>query len=144
VVIDDDPGGTKFTPTVLLYGSVYLADNVDQDHKQAFMWGVSQVRDTPTKGTDILVMNKITDLSADILQQTYDDSRFLAIVNPKADELKAFSDANDWIDIDTDNVNDSVLIYCFNRTNRNYYVGVPQSSEENDPLLHHRRCCKQQ
>ena len=135
VIVEDDPGGSEFIPTTLLDGSAYLADDIDKDLRQAFTWAVSKVLDAPTKDMDILVVNKLTDVSADVVKNAYEKFSFIAVVNPKADELKAYSEANDWININTENLNESVFIYCFNRGHRNYYVEKPQQSEDSDPLL---------
>ena len=135
VIVEDDPGGSEFMPTTLLDGSAYLADDIDKDLRQAFTWAVSKVLDAPTEDMDILVVNKLTDVSADVVKNAYEKFSFIAVVNPKADELKAYSEANDWININTEHLNESVFIYCFNRGHRNYYVEKPQQSEGSDPLL---------
>ncbi len=53
-------GTDKFEPTVLLIGKAYLADGLDDNLKQAFEWGVTDVVSEPDADIDFVMVNKLT------------------------------------------------------------------------------------
>ena len=128
-------GTAKFEPTELLKGKVYLADGLDEDLKQAFEWGVTDVVSVPEADVDFVMVEKLTDVSEEYLRQVYSNGGVIAVLYPDAAELEAYRDSHDWLDINTNNVEDSLMMFAFTNGDNYYYIKKPQVDEDCDPLL---------
>ncbi len=131
-----DPGSAEFNPEVLAIATLYVADGVDPDLRQAFQWGCATEDASPEWG-DVLLLNKLTDVSEDVLKRLIESqsSNFLiCLVNPVKAEIDAFAESHDWFDIETDNVDDDLLIYAFNTDNHRYLISKPATEEGGDPI----------
>lgn len=143
-VTDVDPTSlNSFNPTVLApIANVYFAPGVDDDLKQAFTWGTAAVSNDPAYGA-ILVLNKLTDVSEDVLKQVFEDvtgkggakNHLVCVVNPDKEELEAYKEAHNWIWFDTTNITDSTFIFGFNAADSHYFIIDPSDSENEDPVL---------
>lgn len=136
-VTEVDPESVEFNPEVLTMATLYVADGVDADLRQAFKWGCA-TEDTSPEWGDVLLLNKLTDVSEDVLKHLleYPSPNFLiCLVNPVKAEIDAFAENHDWFDIETDNVDDDLLIYAFNTDNHRYLISQPAAEEGGDPIL---------
>ena len=138
VTVNDNPGGSDFKPEVLtMMSSVWIADGVDDDMRQAFSWAVARVDSRPADAT-IFVLNKLTDLNeADLkfVVTEYLNDGLICLMNPSKADIDAYCEAHDWIDIDTSNITDSLLMFGFNGVGSRYYIQKPTAIDGNDPLL---------
>lgn len=139
-----------FNPEVLTpIANVYVTPGVDADLKQAFAWATADVESDPAEAA-ILVLNKLTDVSEDVLRQAFADetgvgganNHLVCVVNPDKAELDAFDEAHDWIWFDTSNVTDSTFIFGFNAANRLYFISKPAASEGDDPITANINCAQ--
>ncbi|MBP3774413.1 MAG: hypothetical protein ILA34_03575 [Bacteroidaceae bacterium] len=139
----DSTSVNTFTPEVLTpLASVYVAPGMDANLKQAFTWATAAVESDPSQAS-ILVLNKLTDVSEDVLKKAFEDESgkggannfLICVVNPDKAELDAFDEAHDWIWFETGNVTDSTFIFGFNAANRLYFISEPATSEDDDPIL---------
>mgnify|MGYP006988862335 CR=1 FL=1 len=128
-------GTDKFEPTVLLNGKAYLADGLDDNLKQAFEWGVTDVVSEPDADVDFVMVNKLTDVSEECLRQVYSNGGVITVLYPDAAELEAYRDSHDWLDINTDNVGNSLMMFAFTNEDSYYYIKSPLVDEDCDPLL---------
>lgn len=136
-VTEVDPESVEFNPEVLTMATLYVADGVDPDLRQAFKWGCA-TEDTSPEWGDVLLLNKLTDVNEDVLKHLleYPSPNFLiCLVNPVKAEIDAFAESHDWFDIETDNVGDDLLIYAFNTDNHRYLISQPAAEEGGDPIL---------
>jgi len=143
-VTEVDPESVEFNPEVLTMATLYVADGVDPDLRQAFKWGCA-TEDTSPEWGDVLLLNKLTDVNEDVLKHLleYPSPNFLiCLVNPVKAEIDAFAESHDWFDIETDNVGDDLLIYAFNTDNHRYLISQPAAEEGGDPILANLNCAQ--
>lgn len=133
-----------FKPEVLApSASVYVGNGVDADLKQAFTWAIAH-RETDPSAASVLVVNKLNDVSEDVLRKIFEsnsENYLVCVVNPVKAELDAFVKSHDWITMNTENINDSTFIYGFNGARRNYYISLPANCE-GDPVLKNIYCAQ--
>ena len=134
-----DPGSAEFQPEVLVQiAPLYVAPGVDADLNQAFTWA-TQNHESDPGGAGIYVVNKLTDLSENLLQEALNDEVstdwLICVVNPVKAEIDAYAEAHDWFDIDTDNLTDATYIYGFNAANARYIINQPEADEGGDPIV---------
>lgn len=127
-------GTAEFNPAILLQGKVYLGEGLDEDLKQAFEWGVSDVVSVPDADADFVLVNKLTDVSEEVLRQVYSNGGVIAVMYPDAAELEAYRDSHDWLDVNTYNVDNSLMMFAFTNDNTCHYIKKPIVDEECDPL----------
>lgn len=132
-----DPGSAKFNPEVLTGSTLYVADGVDADMHQAFKWGCGTESSNPEKG-DVLLLNKLTDVSEDVLKYALEDESpnyLVCLVNPVKAEIDAYAKSHNWFDIGTENVGDSLIIFGFNSVGSRYVLVEPKGGEDDDPIV---------
>lgn len=140
VTTDVDPTSVnEFKPEVLAASTpLWVASDVDADLTQAFNWATA-IHETAQGAAGIYVVNKLTDISEDILQKALDDEDvtdwLICVVNPDKAEFEAYAASHDWFDVEADNVTDSTFIYGFNAENRRYIIQKPVTEEGADPVL---------
>lgn len=140
VTTDVDPTSVdEFKPEVLVATApLWVASDVDADLTQAFNWATA-IHETAQGASGIYVVNKLTDISEDILQKALNDEDvtdyLICVVNPDKAEFEAYAASHDWFDVEADNVTDSTFIYGFNAENRRYIIQKPVTEEGADPIL---------
>ena len=104
-------GGNKFTPTQLINSNIYVAPGVDPDVRQAFDWASKGVIDLSrdTLFTPVYVVNKLTDLSDELMDDIMYQGMMVLLMNPVESEVKAYLDTHDFITLDPE-VTDSTWI----------------------------------
>lgn len=136
VITETDPSSTsEFNPEVLLHGVTYVGNDVDPDLKQALTWGSSAVTNEiydDNIARDLYVVNKLTDIDESMLEDIYDQKALIAVVNPKKSDFEAYVNAHEWLNLDTENVRDTLLIYAF--SSNNYYYAISEPGESEDPV----------
>ncbi len=114
----DDVEGTSgvetFTPEILLNSSVYVPYDVDNDLRTAFVYATKEVSPVADLRHSVFVVNKLTDLDESLLKDAYEQGKTIAVVNPKKEEIDAYTAAHPWLDIFTDNIDDDLGIFGFN------------------------------
>jgi len=131
-----DPGDAVFTPEKLTMSDVWIADGVDADLAKAFVWASVQKASEPSSG-EILVVNKLTDVSEDVLKshiQNFGVNGLICVTQPVKSELDLYKANHDWIDFNTTNISDSTMIFGFGGADQVYDVMIPTSSENADPV----------
>lgn len=134
VVIDQ--GDAEFTPQKLSMANVWVADGVDADLKQAFEWASVKKASEPSSG-EILVVNKLTDISEDVLKshiQKFGVNSLVCVTQPVKSELDLYKANHDWVNFNTTNISDSTMIFGFGGADQVYDVMIPTSSENADPV----------
>lgn len=131
-------GSADFVPEKLASrATFYAAPSVDQDLANAFSWATLQTVTSP-QNANIILLNKLTDVSEDVLRRAYDSDFtdfLICVVNPVKAELDTYAENHDWIYFDTNNIDDSTLIFGFNAANCNYIVHKSNSASAGDPIL---------
>ena len=141
MITEIDPGSVnQFDPEMLApMAGLFVAQDVDADLKQAFVWGtnpeLSAMNNVET--ADVYVLNKLTDISEDVLRKvlTEDpDQKLVCVVNPVKDEFDAYAMSHEWFDIESEYIDNSVFIYGFNGDESHYFIYTPESDEVGDPV----------
>lgn len=137
-----DPGSVnQFNPEILApMAGVFVAQGVDADLKQAFVWGtnpeLSAMSNVET--ADVYVLNKLTDISEDVLKKVLTDDanqKLICVVNPVKAEFDAYAQSHEWFDIESERLDNSVFIYGFNGAESHYFIYMPESGEGGDPIV---------
>lgn len=123
-------GGNKFTPTQLINSNIYVAPGVDPDVRQAFDWASKGVIDLSrdTLFTPVYVVNKLTDLSDELMDDIMYQGMMVLLMNPVESEVKAYLDTHDFITLDPE-VTDSTWILGFNNDTKILIDKLPQTSD---------------
>ncbi|MBO6144154.1 MAG: hypothetical protein J6O54_02690 [Prevotella sp.] len=130
-----DPGNAEWNPQKLTIADVWVADGVDADLKQAFAWASVTVAENPADAA-ILVVNKLTDVSEDILKlHMGGENTLVCVVNPVKAELDAYAEGHAWAVINTALLTDETMILGFNGAGQVYNIQKPDASENADPIL---------
>ena len=84
----------------------------------------------------ILVVNKLTDVSEDILKlHMGGENTLVCVVNPVKAELDAYDEGHAWAVINTALLTDETMILGFNGAGQVYNIQKPDASENADPIL---------
>ena len=85
-------GGNEFTPTQLIPTNIYVAPGVDPDVKQAIDWASKGVVDqlSETLSIPVYVVNKLTDLSDEQMDDIMYSGETVLLMNPVESEIKAY------------------------------------------------------
>lgn len=137
-----DPGSVKpFNPEMLApLAAVFVAQDVDADLKQAFVWGTNPElsAQATVETSEVYVLNKLTDINEEILKNvlTEDlDQKLVCVVNPDKAEFEAYAKSHEWFDIESEGLNNSVFIFGFNGAEGRYFIYTPESGEGGDPIV---------
>ena len=120
-------GGNEFTPTQLIKTNIYVAPGVDPDVKQAIDWAskgsVDQFDDETA--IPVYVVNKLTDLSDEKMEDIMFYGETVLLINPVESEIKAYLETHDFITLDPE-VTDSTWILGFNNDTKILIDKLPQ------------------
>ena len=125
-------GGNEFTPTQLIPTNIYVAPGVDPDVKQAIDWASKGVVDqlSETLSIPVYVVNKLTDLSDEQMDDIMYSGETVLLMNPVESEIKAYLETHDYITLDPE-ITDSTWILGFNNNTK---ILIDKLSQTGDPV----------
>ena len=136
-IVDPDEGResevVEFNPVVLYNAAAYVAPGVDADLCIALGYGIMELSAEATTEKHVFIVNKLTDIDEAVLQEIFERGKTVAVVYPVKLEIEAFAQSHDWLDIDTEDVGDGLLLYAFNNTR--HYATVELPVEGGDPVV---------
>ena len=125
-------GGNEFTPTQLIMTYIYVAPGVDPDVKQAIDWASKGAIDqlSETLSIPVYVVNKLTDLSDEQMDDIMYSGETVLLMNPVESEIKAYLETHDYITLDPE-ITDSTWILGFNNDTK---ILIDKLSTTGDPV----------
>ena len=125
-------GGNEFTPTQLIMTYIYVAPGVDPDVKQAIDWASKGAIDqlSETLSIPVYVVNKLTDLSDEQMDDIMYSGETVLLMNPVESEIKAYLETHDYITLDPE-ITDSTWILGFNNNTK---ILIDKLSQTGDPV----------
>lgn len=97
-------GAEEFVPTQLFKGDAYVSPAVSENIQQAINWSVAEVEtvfpDFAYHHCMLYVVNKLTDIEEDKLEEIYDYGYTVLLIQPVESEIRAFQASHKWLDID--------------------------------------------
>jgi len=96
--------GGEFTPTKLLNTKVYVAPTVDAQMRQVFEWAtegvVSEIPDEYQSRVPVYVVNKLTDINEETLEEIFDYGETIILLQPSENEIRSYQESHKWLNID--------------------------------------------
>lgn len=134
-IVDPDDGESEvveFNPVVLYDAVAYVAPGVDADLRTALGYGIRELSAEATLNKYVFIVNKLTDIDEAVLREIFERGKTVAVAYPVKAEIDAYAESHDWLNIDTEEVGDALLLYAFNNTR--HYATIELPEESGDPV----------